>query len=366
MEKLKLLNKSIEQAPVSIVITDPEGTIEYINPEFSKVTGFPSDEVLEKKMSIVKSGYHSNEFFKNLWDTILSGRDWIGEIQNKRKTGELYWESLIISPVFNDSGQITNFVGVIEDITERKRLIGEITEAKEKAEEGERLKSAFLANMSHEIRTPLNAILGFTQMLISDNDLSEGQKAEFTSIIHQSSESLLQIINDILAVSQLETHQLRIFRNRFSAQEMLSGIYSQCKLKMDNDLAKVVDLVLEVPEKEIEMDSDQVRITQILMNLLTNSIKFTHQGHIRFGVLNSDDSRVVFFVSDTGIGIDKSIQENMFERFRQADISMTRLYGGVGLGLSIVKGLVDLLGGEIKLESETGKGTTFQISLPVA
>ena len=366
-EKLKLLNKSIEQTPVSIVITDASGTIEYVNPQFSKVTGYSESEVLGNNMNMLASGFHSREFYRNLWNTILSGEDWEGEVQNRKKNGQLYWESLIISPVFDVSGQITNFVGVIEDITELKRMMTEITEAKEKAEEGERLKSAFLANMSHEIRTPLNAILGFTQMLISDDDLEETQKNEFISIVNRSSENLLQIINDILAISQLETHQLGIFRNRFNVQEMLSHIYSQCKLKLEESPEKKdIKLILDAPGKEIIINSDQVRITQIVMNLLTNSIKFTQEGFIRFGVEQNDSSKIVFFVSDTGIGIEKSIQKNMFERFRQADSSNTRLYGGVGLGLSIVKGLVELLDGEIYLESEAGKGTTFRITLPVS
>ncbi|HCR89695.1 MAG TPA: PAS domain-containing sensor histidine kinase, partial [Prolixibacteraceae bacterium] len=224
----------------------------------------------------------------------------------------------------------------------------------------------FLANMSHEIRTPLNAILGFTQMLAYEEDLSREEKSEYTSIISRSADGLLQIINDILSISQLETRQLHVLRKQFVVQEMLSDIYSQCKLRMvGDDTGKTVDLILEVSDDEIIIDSDQVRITQILMNLLTNSIKFTGHGYIRFGVLHYDASGIEFFVTDTGIGIEKSIQKNMFERFRQADISNTRLYGGVGLGLSIVKGLVELLGGEIHLESEVGKGTTFRIVLPV-
>ncbi|MDX9880458.1 MAG: PAS domain S-box protein [Prolixibacteraceae bacterium] len=364
-DKLKLLNKSIEQTPISIVVTDAKGKIEYINPEFSKITGYSEEEAIGNRMNMLSSGTHSREFYDNMWGTILAGKDWIGEVQNRKKNGELYWESLIISPVFDTSGLITNFVGVIEDITEYKKMIEEITLAKEKAEEGERLKSAFLANMSHEIRTPLNAILGFTQMLISEDDLPEEQKNEFTSIVNRSSENLLQIINDILAISQLETNQLQIFKKQFNVNDMLSQIYSQCKLRMDDEPKKAVDLILDIPDQKITIDSDQVRITQVLMNLLTNSIKFTERGHIRFGILDYDISRIVFFVSDTGIGIEKSIQENMYERFRQADDSTTRLYGGVGLGLSIVKGLVELMKGEIHLESEIGKGTTFRISLPV-
>ncbi len=364
-EKLKLLSKSIEQSPVSILITDPSGKIEYVNPKFSETTGYLPDEILGKNPNISKSGYHSREFYEDLWKTIFSGENWTGEVQNKRKNGELYWESVIISPMLGSDGRITNFICVKEDITERKKMIREVIEAKEKAEESERLKSAFLANMSHEIRTPLNAILGFTQMLSFEPDLSPEEKEEYSSIINKSAESLLQIISDILDISQLETRQLKIFKKQFTIQEMFSDIFSQCKKKMTDEQKEKIDLKMEMPDEKIVIYTDYIRLTQILMNLLTNAIKFTEKGYINFGIFYHDQNQIGFFVSDTGIGIAKSIQRSIFERFRQADNSTTRIYGGTGLGLSIVKSLTELLGGEIHLESEEGEGTTFRFYLPV-
>jgi len=363
-ERLKLLSRSVEQNPVSIVITDSQGTIEYVNPKFSEITGYSVDELIGKNPRILKSGMHSKEFYTDMWNTILSGNAWTGEIKNRKKNGEILWESVNISPIFNEKEQITNFIGIKEDITEHKKIIKELTEAKEKAEESERLKSAFLANMSHEIRTPLNAILGFTQMLTSEEGLSANEKKEYTSIINKSAEGLLQIISDILDISQLETGMLKIIRKNFVIQNILSEIYAQSKLKMSGREKESIELIPDMPDEEISIYSDPGRLVQIFMNLLNNSIKFTARGYIRFGIDHYDEKRIDFYVSDTGIGIPKEMQTSIFDRFRQADESTTRVYGGTGLGLSIVKSLIELLGGEVYLESERGKGTTFRFHIP--
>ena len=363
LDKLKLLSKSVEQSPVSIIITDPNGNIEYVNPKFTEITGYTINEVMGQNTRILKSGEHPNAFYKNMWETILSGNDWVDEIQNKKKNGEFYWEKAIIFPILDDTGKITNFIGLKEDITGQKRLIKEVIEAKEKAEESERLKSAFLANMSHEIRTPLNAILGFTQMLAFEEDLSPEQKEEFTSIINRSAEGLLQIISDILDISQLETGLLKLHKTEINVHDLLSELYSQSKLKLNDAQKESIELKMEVPA-EIRLYTDRVRLIQIMMNLLNNAIKFTDKGYISFGVFYCDEEKIGFFVCDTGIGINPSIQSNIFERFRQADESLSRIYGGNGLGLAIVKSLTELLGGKIQLESELGKGTTFRFYLP--
>lgn len=362
--ELKLLSKSVEQNPVSIIITDKLGKIKYVNPKFSEVTGYTLSEVQGKNPRILNSGMHSKDFYEKMWKTILSGKDWIGEINNKRKNGELYWERAIISPILDASGLITNFIGLKEDITMQKEIMLELIEAKERAEESERLKSAFLANMSHEIRTPLNAILGFTQMLAFEEDISTKQKIEFTEIINSSADGLLHIISDILDISQLETGMLKILKKEIDIQKLLTEVYAQCKLRMSDNQKMKLDLLLDIPEERIQLHTDQGRLVQIFMNLLNNSLKFTERGHIQFGVFHHDESKIGFYVSDTGIGMAPEKQGHIFERFRQADESTTRLYGGTGLGLAIVKNLINLMGGDISLESELNKGTTFRFYLP--
>jgi PAS domain S-box-containing protein len=196
-KKLKLLSRAMEQSPVTVVITDKKGNIRYTNPKFTEITGYTQDEVLGQNPRILQSGKQSSEFYNELWETILSGNDWHGEFQNRKKNGDHYWESAVISPIVNDSGDIDYFVAVKEDITEKKQMIADLINAKEKAEESDRLKSAFLANMSHEIRTPMNGILGFTDLLKEPCLSGEAQK-EYISIIEKSGARMLNTINDII------------------------------------------------------------------------------------------------------------------------------------------------------------------------
>ncbi|MGD9928514.1 MAG: PAS domain S-box protein [Mangrovibacterium sp.] len=363
--RLQLFNQAIQQNPISIVITDPEGQIEYVNPKFTEVTGYRLDEAIRKNMSINSSGLHTAEFYHHLWQVIKSGQNWVGEFRNRKKSGELYWEKAIISPIIGDNGEITNYIGIKEDITGRKQMIRELVEAKEKAEESERLKSAFLANMSHEIRTPLNVILGFTEMLVSDQQMAADKKQEFSLIINKSAEGLLEIINDVLDASKLETGQVAINFAPVVLGPMLQRLHTQFARRLAEDGKGLVNLRLLPGFETQTISADEYRLSQILGNLLSNAVKFTAVGEIVFGVSEVEDGQVTFIVSDTGIGIPEKDQSHIFERFRQAQMSTSRIYGGTGLGLSITKNLLELMGGHIELQSEEGKGTTFRFYLPI-
>jgi len=180
--QLKLLNRAVEATSVSIVITDSKGEIIYVNPFFTSLTGYIPEEARGQNPRILKSGIHPVEFYSDLWKQILSGKDWTGELCNKKKNGELYWVKAVISPILDKEGRISNFVSIKEDITERKMMEEDLLHAKEKAEESDRLKSAFLANMSHEIRTPMNGILGFLELL-GEPDLNNTEKEKYTGIV---------------------------------------------------------------------------------------------------------------------------------------------------------------------------------------
>ena len=364
-KRLRLFSRAIQQSPVSIVITDPQGGIEYVNPYFSEVTGFSLDEVLHQTMSIVSSGLHDDRFYRHLWETIASGQNWIGEFRNRKKSGELYWEQEIISPILDKNGKITNYVGIKEDITLRKQMIQDLVEAKEKAEESEQLKSAFLANMSHEIRTPLNVILGFTEILVDDPDLPVDKKHDFSVIINKNAAGLLQIVNDVLDASKLETGQVIIHRTPVLLRSLLLRLYTQYERRLVDEKRAEVALRLLPGFETLTISTDENLLYLIFNKLLGNSVKFTPQGEIVFGISSVDDQRVTFLVSDTGIGISKQAQPTVFERFRQAEVSYTRNYGGAGLGLSISKNLLELMDGSIDLISEEGQGTTFRFTLPL-
>lgn len=360
-EKTAKLTKAIEQSSVTVLITNKKGDIEYVNPFFTKLTGYSYKEVIGKNSKILSSGHQPIEFYQTLWSSILSGNDWSGEILNKKKNGDLYWEKAAISPIFNGEGVITNFVAIKEDITERKKMVEELVKAKQKAEESDRLKSAFLANMSHEIRTPLNSIIGFSDLL-NDPDFDEAEKSKFSKAIVNSGNNLLFIINDILDLSMIEYGQLKIRKEQFSVKKLLLNLESEFKAKA---IDKGVDLHVKIPlrNNDIVIENDVNRTRQVFTNLITNALKFTNKGFVEIGFITRDNC-IQFFVKDTGIGIASDNFLAIFDRFRQVEINQTRNYGGNGLGLAISKNLVEIMGGRIWVESELGKGSIFNFTLP--
>jgi hypothetical protein len=217
--------------------------------------------------------------------------------------------------------------------------------------------------MSHEIRTPLNSILGFTDLLKEAEHLSKAERKEFSSIINKSADSLLQIINDIIDISSLETRQMRIYPVQFKLNPLLDALYTEYKGLADKSSHKI-EIRLLKPDENIEITTDKNRLNQIFVNLLNNAMKFTPEGFIEFGITSYDEHYIYFKVEDSGIGISKEFQEIIFDRFRQIENSSTRKFGGNGLGLSIVKNLIDFMGGDVSLKSETGKGSCFTFYLP--
>ncbi len=360
-QQIKLLGRSVEQSPVSVMITDLDGRLMYVNPKFTEVTGYSMEEVIGKNPSLLKSGEHPPSFFKKLWDTILSGNEWRGEFKNKKKNGETYWDSSSISPILNEKGDITYFVGVQEDVTEKKRLHDELVKAKEKAEESDRLKSAFLANISHEIRTPMNGILGFMDLL-SEPELEEDTKNRYIDIINKSGERLMATINDIIEISKLEAGQLKVQISDVDVTAVMDYLFGFFKYQADEK-----GIQLKVNNRLSGMDTviktDRQKLEGVLINLIRNAIKFTRKGFVEFGCLLKD-GQLLFYVQDTGMGIPPDRVKAIFDRFVQADLKLTRPYEGSGLGLSIAKGYTDLLGSKIEVESEEGKGSTFNFSIP--
>jgi PAS domain S-box-containing protein len=253
---------------------------------------------------------------------------------------------------------------IIHDVTEKKNLLHELIKAKEKAEENDMLKSAFLANMSHEIRTPLNGILGFTDLITEEEDLPPAKRRQYSSIINRSAGSLMQIIDDILDLSKLETGQLNINLSDTRIQSVLEDLYALFERKKAEMALDEVELIVENEIPDLVLKTDRNRLIQVYSNLLDNAFKFTHKGSIRFGVSRDLADHYELFVADTGIGIPKEKHEVIFDRFTQAGRDIAKTYGGTGLGLSIVKKLLTLMGGTISVDSEPGHGTRFTFTLP--
>jgi len=362
--QMRKLSAAVKASPTSIVITDKDGRIEYANPKFLALTGYAEAEVLGQNPRIIASGGTAPAVYKDLWDTLLSGREWQGEFLNRKKNGELFWEYASISPVKDPHGAVTNFVAVKLDITDSKLAQKQMEKARDAAMELARLKSEFLANMSHEIRTPMNAIIGMTGLLL-DTPLTPQQR-EYVKTVNGAGEGLLDIINDILDFSKIESGKLLIESLDFNLRETVEGT---ADLLASRAQAKEIELAYFIDEgAPPALRGDQGRVRQVLLNLMGNAVKFTEKGEVVLRVsaekAGEESAVLKFSVSDTGIGVPAEAQKNLFAAFSQADASTTRKYGGTGLGLSISKKLVELMGGTIGFESEHGKGSTFWFTLP--
>ena len=495
-EEIRKLSLAVNQSPTTIVITDINGKIEFANPVFTKKTGYTLEEAKGQNPQILKSGHTTEEEYKELWDTISSGKTWHGEFLNVKKNKEKYWEKAIISPIKNDKGEIINYltikediterknaeddfkkseehlrlaqnagrigswewdvesdeiiwsditfdifgiekkegafsareylknihpddkkrlndeldkavankknehyteyriiknneivwidetseiiydkagkfvkmIGVLQDITKRKKAEKEIREAKKEAEEANRLKSEFLANMSHEIRTPMSAIIGFSSIL-QKNIKNEDHRSLIDKIV-KNGNNLLELINDILDLSKIEAGQLKIQKEPTNLHNILNEIpliFSEVSKR--NQVPIKLNIDKKLP-KSLLIDANRIR--QVLLNLVSNAIKFTEKGSVSIIVTTKQSLKhlkdfnivdLIFEIKDTGIGIPINQLDVIFDSFRQTEGQSTRKYGGAGLGLAITKRLVQLMDGIITVESIIDKGSIFKVIL---
>jgi PAS domain S-box-containing protein len=489
-KELRKLSKAVEQSPASVVITNPLGTIEYVNPVFTAVTGYTCEEAVGQNPRILKSDHHPPEFYEDLWSTICKKQIWYGEMVNRKKDGSLFWESVSISPIINKSGDITQFlavknditdkkeaeqaladnermlstlvstipgtvyrclmdehytmlyitdeverlsgypgsdfiqnkirsyasiihpdyinevniviqeavakkqpftieyqiinnhkkavwvyekgriefddtenpvflIGTIIDISDRKKMEEELERAKEKAEAATQAKSDFLANMSHEIRTPINAIIGMSHLALKT--ILTPKQLDYITKIDNSGKSLLGIINDILDFSKIEAGKLDMEIIDFNLNDVMHNLSNMISVKAQE---KGLELVFNIhPDTPTQLKGDSLRLGQILLNLTNNAVKFTEKGEIVVTVepidVGKNSALLKFSVQDTGIGLTEMQQGMLFQSFQQADTSMSRKFGGSGLGLAISKNLTKMMGGDIGVISEAGKGSTF-------
>jgi len=381
-ENLRILSQTVEQSPVSIIITDTSGIIQYANPKFVETSGYSPGEIIGQSPKILKSGHTPPKEYKELWQTISSGGKWRGEFYNKRKNGTFYWESANISPIVDTKGVTTHFISINEEITYRKeldfllkqkiyeigvqneeykRLNEELIAAKNRAEESDRLKSAFLANMSHEIRTPMNGILGFAELLKTP-DLSGEEQQSYIRVIEKSGIRMLNIINDIVDISKIEAGLMQVDIKDMNINEEIDHVHAFFRPQVE---ARQLLFWFNkgLPAEEAIIKSDSEKIYSILTNLVKNAIKYTDEGTIEFGYLKKGNF-LEFYVKDTGIGISSDKLETVFNRFIQVGHPNKRAIQGAGLGLSISKAYAEMLGGKIWLESQVDKGSTFYFTIP--
>ncbi len=358
-EELRKLSRAVEQSSNSIIITDRTGNIEYVNPWFTKLTGYTFDEVKGKNPRILKSGYSEADVYKSLWDTIISGKTWRGEFHNLKKNGEFYWESTSISPIVNTEGEITHFIAIKEDITEKKLIHEELIKSKEKAEESNRLKSEFLAQMSHEIRSPLNVILSYNSYLKEElENKIEGELNTVFPAIDSAGKRLLRTIELILNMAAAQSGSLDLSLTMVDLALILKGLVKEFEYT-----AKTKGLVLNLilKSQEAKIFTDEYIVSEIFQNLIHNAIKYTQSGKVEVILYVNDNKKLCVDVADTGIGISKNYLPFLFQTFTQEDAGYSRKFEGNGLGLALVKKYIEILDEKIEVKTKQGKGSVFTV-----
>ena len=353
--ELEILRAAVEQSENSIVVTDPQGVILSVNPAAERTTGYTREELLGATPAVLKSGLQSAAFYREMWATIAAGRVWRGQFHNKRKDGSLYWEEVTISPIRDASGRISHYLAVKADISEKRSLEQELRGALDRANAASRAKSEFLGILSHELRTPLSTVLGFADLL-GDTPLDTTQ-TEYLTTLRGAGQRLLQLMSDILDYSSLVVE-----RSPVSVADLLEScreIFRQPALDKGLDFICGAD-----PGAPGVVYGDARRIMQVLGHLVGNAVKFTDEGSVTLKVTAQGPRGVEFRVADTGPGIAPEIIGRLFQPFTQADSTPSRHFGGAGVGLTLSRRLAEAMGGEVSVESEAGKGSTFIFCLP--
>jgi len=369
-DALLIQSLAVEQSPSSVMITNTEGLIEYINPAFFKYTGYTLHEVIGQNPRFLSAQKTPEETYVEMWSTLKQGKSWHGELINKTKLGIEHIDLTTITPIVQANGSISHYLGIQEDITTRKavelNLLASqqaLLEAKQHAELLVSTKARFIANMSHEIRTPISGIIGFSDLaLIKD---MPADIRDYLTKINSASLGLLGILNDILDFSKLEAGGISIKQEPFNLSVLKHNLYSLFINAADNKNLKFsIDIS---PETPVHLIGDELRLKQILINLLGNAIKFTTKGAVSLTISvkdsNSSKAKLSFCVQDSGIGMSEQDISQLFQAFNQLDDSITRRFGGTGLGLSLSQELIQLMGSQFTVTSTVGLGSRFCFDL---
>jgi len=352
-----------DSSPEAIALIDNNGIILNINNEFTALFGYAKKEAVGKSIDnliVLDSHKEEADLYKV---TVINGKYIKEDTKRKRKDNTVVDVSVLGAPIKVENGQIGIYI-IYRDNSKKKKIEKKLLEAKEKAEESDLLKTSFLTNMSHEIRTPMNAILGFSE-LMTDEYLSANERREFVREIKNSSNSLLKLIENIIDISKIESKQIILKKENISLDKFLADIYK--KFNSEKSIVGKDNISLRLSKNNFLnnafINSDRLRLNQIFNHIINNSLKYTEKGSIEFGYSVNENGLPEFFVKDSGIGIRKNRQKIIFEHFRKIEDDNTRLYRGTGIGLTITKKLVNLLGGEIWVDSEINKGSKFYFTI---
>ena len=359
-ENLRKLNTAVTQSPAAIVITDTRGSIEYVNPEFTKITGYSYEEAIGNNPRILKSGYQTKEFYIELWNQISSGKVWHGELLNKCKNGKLFWENAVIAPIKDDKGNITNYVAVKQNITERKEQEERLKKSEKHLRESNAAKDKFFSIIAHELRNPFNTLMTMSEFVVKNyNQLTpESILSEIESINYAANHSY-KLLENLLEWSRVQLGSTTYNPEEYDISELaVNNIYLMKKTAE----AKGILLINEV-ETGTYATFDYQMINTVIRNLISNAIKFSSRDDCITISSKTYKNRIVVAVSDTGIGISKENQKLLFQIDKNLSIKGTNNEKGTGLGLILSKDYVEKNGGEIWVESGPELGSTFYFSL---
>lgn len=387
--QVRKLSRAVDQIPLTVVITNLDGNIEYANPYTFQTTGYTQEELLGKNPKVLKSGETSLEEYEHLWGNITNGKEWKGIFHNRKKDGSLYWEQATIGPIMNEDGEITHYIAIKEDITERKRIQDELKDlnlhleekikertidlenanlslinANQLAQKANQAKIDFLSKMSHELRTPMNSILGFGQLL-QMSELTATQEKGVQHIL-DSGKHLLNLINEVLDISRIESGRISISVEPVNVYEIINDV-KESLLFSANQKGINIETELNV-QSPIFIKADKQRLKQVLINLANNAIKYNNEGgevtiYVTAKPIEENDyTPVRISVSDTGWGIEEQYLEKIFIPFERVGAERSGVEG-TGLGLAVVKQLIEIMGGKVGVKSSPGAGSTFWVEL---
>jgi len=362
-----VLASALQSITIGVALCDataPEATILYVNPSFGRITGYESQEVIGQPLRFLQGRGTPQDQAERLERALIQRRAANLLLRSQRKDGKPFWNDMHVNPILEDGGHVAHFVAFITDASPRIRTEENLREAKHQAEIANRAKSDFLANVSHELRTPLNAIIGFSEIMKMQmfGPMGHRQYAAYADDIHLSGKHLLSIINDILDLSKIEAGRFQLHIDDVDLEETFEDCARLVRERAENAGLRVTRAIDPATPHLL---ADKRAVKQIIINLLSNAIKFTPQGgEVIMTAKPTAGGWVALSIADTGIGIPPEQLDNALSAFGQVDNPFTRTQEGTGLGLPIVKSLVELHGGQFQIESAVGKGTKITMVLP--
>jgi len=363
-EQINKFLSAITQSPAAIVITNTKGNIEYVNPQFTEITGYSFDEAIGANPRILKSGLTPQEVYAELWNTLIAGNTWKGEILNKRKDGSLFWESAIIAPLKNDKGQTISYIAVKEDITSKKEAEQALIQSQGKLQQANATKDKFFSIIAHDLKNPFNIILGFADLLLQNHkEYDEDTRESVIKTIYDISLKTFNLLENLLAWSKTQTGKIPFSPKVIDLQTLTEDCISLFKEIADKKRIKLATMVSE----DLSVYADRDMVATVLRNLVINGIKFTpREGRVSVRANKTNNDMMLIEVKDTGIGISPEKIGAIFSIDRAWSEPGTEEETGTGLGLFLCKEFVEKNGGKIWIESEVSVGTSFFFTLPIS